>query len=90
MSRAPRCSWPRRCVPAGWARWGATDAEVFAELPGDEFVLHADRTTARAVTVHAAPDAVWPWIAQLGQARWLTAAPGAWRSMSAPNGRCHK
>jgi hypothetical protein len=51
------------------ARWGATDAEVYGELPGDEFVLHADRTATRAVTVYAPPDAVWPWIAQLGQGR---------------------
>lgn len=29
------------------ARWGATDAEVFGELPGDEFVLSARRSGSR-------------------------------------------
>lgn len=50
-------------------RWGATDAEVHGKLPGDEFVLHADRTATRAITVHTSADAVWPWIAQIGQGR---------------------
>jgi hypothetical protein len=39
-------------------------------LPGDELVPHADLTATRAVTVRAGgADGVWPWIAQLGQAR---------------------
>jgi hypothetical protein len=50
-------------------RWGATQAEASMALPGDELVPHADLTATRAVTVRAAADAVWPWIAQLGQGR---------------------
>jgi hypothetical protein len=50
-------------------RWGTTDEEVSLALPGDELVPHADLTATRAVTVGAAGDAVWPWIAQLGQGR---------------------
>ena len=50
-------------------RWGATAEEVDAALPGDELVPDADLTATRAVTVDAGADAVWPWIAQLGQGR---------------------
>jgi hypothetical protein len=51
------------------AEWGATAEEVAARLPGDELVEGDDLTTTRAVTVHTGADAVWPWIAQLGQGR---------------------
>jgi hypothetical protein len=36
---------------------------------GDELIANADLTTTRAITVHAAPADVWPWIGQLGQDR---------------------
>ena len=52
-----------------YLRWGATDGEVNARLPGDELVSDADITATRAITVDVAPEYVWPWIAQLGQAR---------------------
>jgi hypothetical protein len=51
------------------ARWGATADELNAELPGDEVIENANLTTTRAVTVYARADAIWPWIAQLGQGR---------------------
>jgi hypothetical protein len=50
-------------------RWGATDEEIKTALPGDELVDRADLTATRAITIHADADAVWPWIAQLGQGR---------------------
>lgn len=50
-------------------RWGATDAEVAGALPGDELVADAALLTTRAVTVDAPPEAIWPWLAQLGQAK---------------------
>jgi hypothetical protein len=50
-------------------RWGATDDEVEAILPGDDLVSDANVTATRAVTVRAAVADVWPWIAQLGQGR---------------------
>jgi hypothetical protein len=50
-------------------RWGATDAEVGADLPGDELMLRADRSTTRAMTIAASPKDVWPWLAQMGQGR---------------------
>ena len=50
-------------------RWGAAPDEILLALPGDELVPCADLQSTRAVTVHAGPDDVWPWIAQLGQGR---------------------
>ena len=50
-------------------RWGASDQEVGADLPGDELLPHADLCVTRAVTIRAAADEVWPWIAQFGQGR---------------------
>jgi hypothetical protein len=47
-------------------RWGATDAEVESPMPGDELVAGAQYTCTRAVTIDAPPDAVWPWLAQVG------------------------
>jgi hypothetical protein len=49
-------------------RWGATDAELAAVLPGDQLVDGVTLST-RAVTIHAPPEAIWPWLAQLGQAK---------------------
>jgi uncharacterized protein YndB with AHSA1/START domain len=54
---------------ARYLRWGATDDELNAALPGDELVPAADLTATRAVTVRASADRVWPWLAQLGQGR---------------------
>jgi hypothetical protein len=50
-------------------RWGATDPEVAAVLPGDELVPGCQYTATRAITVAAPPDAVWPWLAQVGFGR---------------------
>ena len=50
-------------------RWGATDAEVAGEMPGDEIVPRAGFNTTRALTIDAPPRDVWPWIVQLGYGR---------------------
>ena len=52
-----------------YLRWGATDDEMSVTLPGDELVSRPGMTTTRGVTIRAAADSVWPWIAQLGQGR---------------------
>jgi hypothetical protein len=49
--------------------WGARADEVAAVLPGDEFVRSDARRTTRAVTIDAPADAVWPWLAQIGEDR---------------------
>jgi hypothetical protein len=65
-------------------RWGATDDEITAKLPGDELVATNTPTTTRAVTIDAPIADVWPWLAQIGEDRagfysysWLERAVGA-------------
>lgn len=50
-------------------RWGATDTEVEATLPGDDLLPAADLTATRTIAIDAPPRDVWPWLAQLGQGR---------------------
>jgi hypothetical protein len=58
-----------RLVAQPWQhRWGATDEEVAAAMPGDEIVPDAASTT-RAVAIAAPPERVWPWLVQLGYGR---------------------
>ena len=52
-----------------YLRWGATDQEVGCSLPGDDLIPNADMIATRAITIRAAAEHVWPWIAQLGQGR---------------------
>jgi hypothetical protein len=46
--------------------WGATPAEAGRRLPGDELLEDADGVSTRAITIAAPPEAVWPWLAQMG------------------------
>ena len=49
--------------------WGATPAEARATLPGDHlFPAYAGEAT-HAITIHASPQQVWPWLMQIGQDR---------------------
>ena len=50
-------------------RWGATDAEVSAVLPGDGIVPRPRYQQTHAITIGVPPDRVWPWLVQLGQDR---------------------
>ena len=52
-----------------WMRdWGASYDELVAELPGDDIVA-ADRQETHAISIAAAPSAVWPWLVQMAQDR---------------------
>jgi hypothetical protein len=58
-----------------WARrWGATAEEAARPLPGDQLVTKADYFATRAITIHAPPQEVWPWLVQIGSGRagWYT------------------
>lgn len=46
-----------------------TVAERASSLPGDDVLAPADVVMDRAFTLEAPPDAVWPWIVQLGKRR---------------------
>lgn len=50
-------------------RSGVTDAEVAAQLPGDDLLPDATDVIDRAVTLPARAEIVWPWLVQLGRRR---------------------
>jgi hypothetical protein len=49
--------------------WGASDAEIARPIEGDELVADPQEVTTRAITIHARPGDIWPWIAQMGYQR---------------------
>jgi hypothetical protein len=55
-------------------RWGATATEVAANLPGDDLQPQAQFRATRAITIDAPPEAVWPWLVQVGcrRAGWYS------------------
>lgn len=50
-------------------KWGATEAEAGATLPGDELLPNPRLNATHAVTIEAPASAVWPWLVQIGQGR---------------------
>ena len=50
-------------------RWGTVGTEPTDSLPGDELVPEPKWSYTLGIGVDAAPEAVWPWIAQIGQSR---------------------
>lgn len=49
--------------------WGSTVEERRRPLPGDEIEPTATYVTTRAATINAPPQAIWPWLVQMGQDR---------------------
>ncbi|HEX5826125.1 MAG TPA: hypothetical protein VFY23_01275 [Candidatus Limnocylindrales bacterium] len=56
------------------ATWGVDPAEALRRLPGDELVPDASAVDTRGITIAAPPEAVWPWLVQMGYGR------GGWYS----------
>jgi hypothetical protein len=54
----------RRCL-----RWGATPQEAARSLPGDDLLRQPELVSTRAITIDAPPDAIWPWLVQMGSGR---------------------
>jgi hypothetical protein len=50
-------------------RWGATIEEIERSMPGDDIVSNPSFNATRAVTIHAPPNYIYPWIAQMGVKR---------------------
>ena len=50
-------------------RWGTQGTEAADPLPGDELVPDPKWAYTLGVGIAAPPEAVWPWIAQVGQGR---------------------
>ncbi len=60
--------WRKGFTP--WQRaWGATDEELAMALPGDELTPPPVEQITRAITIAAWPEAVWPWLVQMGADR---------------------
>jgi hypothetical protein len=49
--------------------WGTRDDEVTRTLPGDDLLPGAGLVTTRAITIDAPPEAIWPWLVQMGSGR---------------------
>lgn len=49
--------------------WGARSDEIDACLPGDDLTEGQQPRTTRAISIPAPADAVWPWLAQIGEDR---------------------
>ena len=47
-------------------RWGVMEQEINATFPGDELMVKPASFVNRAVTIHARPEQIYPWIVQLG------------------------
>jgi hypothetical protein len=54
--------------------WGATPEEQAAPLPGDSLIEDPKFRSTRAITIDAPPEAIWPWLVQMGMGRagWYT------------------
>jgi hypothetical protein len=54
--------------------YGSTSSERRQALPGDDTVTDPQVVTNHAATIDAPPDAVWPWLVQMGWGRgqWYT------------------
>jgi hypothetical protein len=57
-----------------FSRWGTTPEELARAMPGDHLIANAVPTGMQIVTVNAPPEAIWPWLVQMGSTR------GGWYS----------
>jgi hypothetical protein len=57
-----------------WRTWGVDPKEATRPLAGDEIVPTPTAVETRGITIDAPPQAVWPWLAQMGFER------GGWYS----------
>lgn len=58
-------TWIGALIPT----WGSTPEETARALPGDEMVANPDLIWNHAITVRAPAEAVYPWLAQIGDSR---------------------
>jgi hypothetical protein len=49
-----------------WRSWGHDPLEAAKALPGDELVPTPTAIDTRGITIDAPPEAVWPWLVQMG------------------------
>ncbi len=52
-----------------WRTWGYDPGEAAKALPGDDLVPTPKGIITRGITIDAPPEAVWPWLVQMGFGR---------------------
>ncbi|WP_293237322.1 hypothetical protein [Mycolicibacterium sp.] len=62
-------AWYRKHLRPWMYRWGSTPEEYAGGLPGDDLVRAGAVRTTRSITIHAPAEAIWPWLAQIGEDR---------------------
>ncbi len=70
---AAAAAFEMRIHPA-WRSWGIDPDEIARSLPGDDLVEEPAVVDTRGITIDAPPEAVWPWLVQMGHHR------GGWYS----------
>ena len=56
-------------VEPWWHSWGIVPEEAARALPGDELIPEAMSSETRGITIAATPEAIWPWLVQMGFGR---------------------
>jgi hypothetical protein len=54
---------------AAFRTWGIDPDEAARVLPGDEIIAAAEAVDTRGIEIAAPPEAVWPWLVQMGYGR---------------------
>lgn len=52
-----------------FGRWGATPDDLTRVMAGDSVIQNPSHSATHAVTVDAPPEAIWPWLVQMGYQR---------------------
>jgi hypothetical protein len=52
-----------------WRTWGVRPVDSTSALPGDDLIEAPVATDTRGITIAAPPEAVWPWLLQMGYGR---------------------
>lgn len=52
-----------------FSRWGTTPEELARVMPGDALIPDPTDMSMQAITVHAPPEDIWPWLVQIGYKR---------------------
>jgi hypothetical protein len=52
-----------------YSRWGANQAEVRRQFPGDELVPFPKIQSTRSITISCQPKDIWQWLVQMGYRR---------------------
>src|SRR5688572_24099126 len=57
------------CLRGRRSHWGLDDTQTERPFPGDRLVPSPRWSFTHAIEIDATPDAVWPWVAQIGADR---------------------